>query len=732
MRKRKPVTDMALSRRTFLKATGALGAATFVLEESQVGFLSKGGGLRAQAQGEAQSGEEIKSTICDMCCIGNCGMEVLLQNGRATRVQPWSGYALGPICAKGNSVLQQLYHPTRLKYPMKRTNPKDSPDAGWTRISWDEALTTIAEKLNEIKDRDGAEKVVFYVGDPKEEPRPPAQRLGLVFGSPNYGTESSTCATSMQMAAQLNGAGGLPFTTATKTVIFWAKNPGWSMPREMGALVDAKDAGCKVIVVDPRLSATARLADIHLQLRPGTDGALALGMANVMINEGLYDSEFVAQWVHGFEEYKEYVQEFTPEKVAEITWVPAEKIIEAARLYATNKPTSWVTSASPVVHHANGCQNQRAVGTLAALTGNVTVPGLKPSPSGVSVPEINDWQNRLPPLKDLKPDKEYFPMWWEMIEQLQMNLLPEYVADGQLKAGLFIGANYRMWPQDEDYKKAIIDMEFTAGADFWMTPTMELMDIVLPVATSMERTGPVKVSGRNVFIRTPVVQPVGEARGDREWMFDLAVKLGLGADFWDGSVEASMDWQLEGLGLKASDVMAEPKGVTIPPGEMSPASDNPGFRTPSGKFEFWSQRLEKAGFDALPVYKEPAESPISTPDLFAKYPLVLNTGSREAMYVHSRHRQNPRLRELQPEPRVDINPVDAKARGIAPGNTVIVEGPRGSITVKAHVTEMAMPGVVHVYHGWPEADINIVTGRNFDPISGFPSFKAELCEVKKA
>ena len=121
------------------------------------------------------------------------------------------------------------------------------------------------------------------------------------------------------------------------------------------------------------------------------------------------------------------------------------------------------------------------------------------------MPEINDWQKRLPPLKDLKPDKEYFPVWWEMIEQLQMNLLPEYVGDGQLKAGLFVGANFRMWPQDQEYSKAITDMEFAAGADFWMTPTMELMDIVLPVATSLERTGPIRVAGRNVFIRTPVV-----------------------------------------------------------------------------------------------------------------------------------------------------------------------------------------------------------------------------------
>lgn len=724
------MSDWKLSRRTFLKATGALGAVA-VAGVGGHKLLKSGSVALAQT---AASGEEGKYSICDMCAIGYCGIQVMVKDGRATRVQNWADYPMGPICSKGNAILQQVYHPDRLKYPMKRTKPRGSADAGWVRISWDEAYSTIATKLNEIKQKYGADKVVFYVGDPKEEPRPPAQRLGLAFGSPNYGTESSTCATSMQMAATLNGGGGLAITDQTKTVILWAKNPAWSMVRDVASNIFAiKDRGGTLIVVDPRLTPTAQLADIHLQLRPGTDGALALGMANVIINEGLYDADFVRDWTYGFDEFKAYVQAFTPEKVEEITWVPAAKIRQAARVYATQKPTSWVTTASPTVHHTNGCQNQRAIGALLGLTGNIAVPGLKASVPGVSVPEINDPGGLFKKLKDLKPDKKYFPMWWEMIEQLQMNKLPEYVRDGDLKAGLWIGANYRMWPQSPEFAKAITDMEFTAGADFWMTPTMELMDIVLPVATSLERLGPVKVAGRRVFLRTPVIQPIGESKYDREWMFELAVKLGLGADFWNGSVEASIDWQLEKLGLKAADLMKEPKGVVIPAGAPTPASDNPGFNTPSRKFEFFSQRLAKAGFDGLPTYKEPEVSPVSTPDLAKKFPLILNTGSREPMFVASRHRNNPYLRELHPDPRVDMNPKDAAARGIKQGDNVIVEGPKGSVKVKANLTELAMPGVVHVYQGWAgEADINLVCGRYFDPISGFISFKSEIGEVKKA
>jgi anaerobic selenocysteine-containing dehydrogenase len=168
----------------------------------------------------------------------------------------------------------------------------------------------------------------------------------------------------------------------------------------------------------------------------------------------------------------------------------------------------------------------------------------------------------------------------------------------------------------------------------------------------------------------------------------------------------------------------------IPPSSTPPGK--PGFKTPSGKFEFKSSILEKAGFDGLPTYREPPEGPVAAPQTAEKFPLIFNTGSREPMYTHSRHRNNPRLRELQPDPKLDINPKDARARGIKQGEDVLVETPAGSITVKANITNMAQPGVVHVFHGWPQADVNTILPRTFDPISGFPAFKSQLCQVRKA
>jgi len=211
MQHKRTVPGRRLDRRTFLKTSGMLGAAG-------TGLLPVLPNVRAM-ENESAGGEEIRYSICDMCCIGRCGIEVLVKDGRATRVQPFKDYPRGPICVKGNSILFQLYHPDRLKYPMKRTNPKGSASAAWQRISWGEALDTIAEKLAGIRQKYGPEKVLFYAGDPKDPVRPNLQRLALKFGSPNYGTESSVCFRATVLATSLNGAGSAGLTPNTKAVI---------------------------------------------------------------------------------------------------------------------------------------------------------------------------------------------------------------------------------------------------------------------------------------------------------------------------------------------------------------------------------------------------------------------------------------------------------------------------------------------------------------------------------
>ncbi|MBW1801072.1 MAG: molybdopterin-dependent oxidoreductase, partial [Deltaproteobacteria bacterium] len=308
--------------------------------------------------------ESVGYTSCDGCNgVPFCGIKFYRKGDVITRIEPWPDYPATPICSKAYATLQRLYHPGRLKYPMKRTNPKGSEDPGFVRISWDEAYDTIVGHLHRIKKEYSPHAVFFYVGDPKE-PRTPVQRLAATYGSVNYGCESSTaCRRAAQFAEMLTYGfptmGNLP-TPETKAMLIWGTNPAYSGSPFMchGHLADAKERGVKFIVVDPRRTPTAStLADIHLQPRPATTAALAAGIMHVIFREGLHDNGFCDNWINGIDALKDYVADFPPEKVEKITWVPAKKIIDAARLYATQGPGAMMTSAQGTVHDCNAANN---------------------------------------------------------------------------------------------------------------------------------------------------------------------------------------------------------------------------------------------------------------------------------------------------------------------------------------------------------------------------------------
>ena len=738
----------SISRRAFLKVSAVTAALAAVGAKlgNDAPLLQ-----HALAAPLAAGEETFGYTYCDMCNqVPKCGVKVYVRDGVVTRLESRTNYPNDPLCAKGMSLLQEEYHPARLLYPMKRTAPKGTEDSKWVRISWDEAYDTIAKKLNEIKTRDGADKVLFMTGDPKEM-RPPLQRLAYTFGSPNYGTESSTCARATQVAAMLtfgfSGTGAMP-SAQTKTCLIWSKNTAWSGPYDMWKLLDAKDRGCKFIVVDPRLTPTVRnLADIHLQLRPGTDGALALGLIHVVIKENLYDADFVGKWVHGFDELKEYVKEFTPDKVEKITWVSAAKIVEAARLFATTRPATWIGSASPTVHSVNAAQNHRAILSLYALTGNIDTPGgwtLATNPLPTADGAFNRYREIGVKMTDKRADIKAFPVWAEINDEIQVNLIPEYVKEGKIKAGVFFGVNAMMWPQSHEYQEAFKNMEFAVAVDYFTRPwTHNFVDMILPSATALERMAPLAVFGRQIFHRKPVVKPLGEAREDWQIIFELGAKFGYGKEFWNGNVEAGINFILEPVNLTSEKLLANPEMVAIvpPPGPeqykkyelgLLRADKKPGFNTPTGKVEIASEVLKKHKLDPLPVYKEPLESPISTPDLAKKFPLILNTGSRLPFYTHSKLRELPWLREIMPHPVVRISPADATKRGLKDGDDVVLETSLGSIKMKVEVTNLVMPGVTDIFHGWQQANVNELITRKFDPISGYPPFKEGLCEVRKA
>lgn len=731
--------------------------------------------IKGKIPGEA-TGIEIRKSVCTICDPQTqCGLDCYVKDGRIIKVEGSleNPHSAGTLCAKGAAQRQWIYHEERLRTPLKRVGPRGSGEM--VPISWTEALDTITENLQRLKAESGPESVVFYCGYPKQM-RPFVQRLAFLYGSPNYCTESSTCFTAMAMAWRLvYGAMAGPDLAHTKLLFVWTGNPLWAGTPNARRLMDAKERGVKFIVVDPRNSPIAALADLHLKLRPGTDGALALAMANVIISEGLYDREFVSEWTRGFDEYRTYVSTFTLERAEEITGVPAALIREAAVLYAGTKPAAMMPSSTPVVHHTNGVQNQRAAAILVGLTGNFDIPGGNvPQPlAWLEVPgggfPARDLSFKMPRKWSDLPQRvggERFPVWTEMIDQGQAMDLPRHINTGDpypLRGFMGFGVNYRMFPGSKDWLEAVEKLDFICITDLFATDTTKYADIVLPACGSVERSEVRAYPQKYVIATKPVIEPIGESRSDTDIIFGLAQKLGLPYQDYDGvsagggtpppdlggflpngapdfgdAFDAALDWILEPSGITMAELKKHPGGMPVPnpiPITYKKYEKN-GFSTPSGKMEFVSsiteRHADREGIDGLPIYNEPKLSPVSTPDVAAQYPLVLGTGTRLPMFIHSRLFRVPWTRSLRRDAMVDLNPVDAAKYGIAQGDLVELSTPYGAVQVRANVTELAGLGVAHMYHDYPEADVNtLLPGDYLDPISGFPGFKSSLCAVKK-
>jgi len=689
---------------------------------------------------ESQGNVELKEGACYMC-DKYCATRIHVQDGRAVKVEMLEKRSVDS-CPRWRGQLDFVYHPERLKHPLKRVGERG--EGKFEKITWDEALTTIADKLLKIKEEDGAEATAFYVAYTKE-PRPYFRRLVHAYGSPNYTTETSSCFSAGWLAATLNFGQDYGYMLgnsriidpATRCQITWSSSIRQSNPRLWNDYLEAKKKGMKLIVVDPRRTRLASLADIHLQLRPGTDGALALGFLHIIINEGLYDEEFVENWTIGFDDLKTLVQDYPPEKVAEITWVPAEQIREAATMYAANAPAKITTSPAATIHHQNGVQNTRAILLVSAICGNIEVPG------GNRMSPVKAENNSIT-LQETVPDmppgigSQRFPIYTGLFEEMQANSIVDQILTGDpypIKALVAAGLNLQFFANTTRFAETIKRLDLIVNVDRFHTPATRVSDIVLPISSWMERDILIMMPGGLIKLVEPAIEPIGETWPEWKIYFELAKKLGFGDRFWDGDIMKCFNYILEPTGLTVDDLREKPSGITYPVPVREPRHyEKAGFETPSGKVEIRSSILEKHGFDPLPVYKEPVESPVSSPDLAQSYPLVLTTGARLLNYTHSQHRNIEMLRRMVPDPLLEIHPDDAGSRGIQSGDAVHVTSPRGTVTVKAYVTENILPGVVQLPHHWEdEANANNLSDDvNLDPISGFPAFKSQLCQVKAA
>jgi len=677
------------------------------------------------------SAKEItKNGICYMC-TASCPSKIHVSNGKAIKIDMVDAKSVA-ACPRWKAQLDFIYHPERLKYPLKRAGERGT--GYFERISWDEALDIVAKNLQKVKDKYRAESVAFWVAYTKE-PRPYFHRLTHAFGSPNYCTESSSCASAARLASYVTfGTLPVPFPSLARCEIIWGSSVLNSMPIAWQGHLQAMKKGLKVIVVDPRRTRIASMADIHLQLRPGTDGALALGMMNVIIRENLYDKEFTEKWTVGFDELKELAQQYPPERTEQVTWVPADKIREAAILYATQKPAQIVMGINSATHHTNGVQNHRAIIILPAITGNIKAVSNNTDLS--NAPPMNDIT--LHELVENMPPgvgSERFPLWTKQQREMQSNALADQIDSGSpypIKALFSAGLDAQFFPNSNRMVECLKKLDFIAVTEYFQTPGTRLADIVLPIASWLERHILIAGRGNEIRLIEPAIAPVGESWPEWKIYSELAKRLGFGEKFWNGDLEKCLNYILEPSGITCEKLKQYPEGIKyVPPSRLENYQEKEGFQTPSGKIEIASSILAEHGFEPLPVYKEPPESPVSRPDLARSYPLILTSGARVLAYTHSQFRNIDRLRRLMPDPLVDINPADASPRGIQSGDTVIISSPRGSIKMKANVTDTILAGVVSTPHHWPdEANVNsLIDDKNLDPISGFPPFKSQLCQV---
>lgn len=674
-------------------------------------------------------------------CVNCCGVDYHVSDGRLVKVEGMKGHPVnnGKLCPKGERLVEYVYSPDRVKTPMKREGSK------WTRVSWDEALEGIATKLKKIKEVHGARSVAFFCGSVAVERRECASfthRFRAAYGSPNFFSVESGCYVSRIVARGMTFGRLLEHDQlGHKCMILWGHNPHASRFMLGDYIDEATERGMKLIVIDPRrIPAAAK--GIHVEIRPGTDCALALSMLNVIIEEELYDKEFVRDWTFGFDKLVEHVKDYTPERVEEITWVPAADIRDIARLYATSKPACIIQGVGCLDRQINNMQNSRVLCILQAVTGNIDVPG-----GWVSTPLYPTTDIKLKELWEDRPiGHDQYPFFY--MRDYAGGAAP-YGSEAEVIETLHTGKPYPIkalistagnpaviLPDSKGFREVLEKLELIVTIDMFMTETARLSHYLLPAACFMETTGigawpTVAISGvPYITFRPKVIEPVGESMPDWKIWSELGRKMGYGEHFQWKTDEEVTEYILKPCGIPFEDLKNNLRGIYL--ARQYGLYKKVGFGTPSGKIEIYSQAFAKAGFDPIPTHKEPSQSPVRTPELAKEYPLVLITGARILEYIHSGLRRMPEIRRQVPYPEVEIHPAAASKYGVEDGEWVIVETKDGNAKFKAKVTKDIHPKVVSVPHGWATGNANLlVDAKARDPIAGYIEDKGLLCRIRK-
>jgi anaerobic selenocysteine-containing dehydrogenase len=675
---------------------------------------------------------------------GGCALLVGVKGNEIIKIKgdPHGFLNEGYICAKALASPDRLSHTDRLRYPLKREGKRG--EGKWKRISWEQALEETAQNLIQTKEKFGARAVAFGMGMPKGLEHFVLIRLANIFGSPNIVAIQDVCHAPREITG-VHTCGFYPVADLhhkSELIVLWGSNiTSTNEEGEICSLLFKQlKKGAHLMVIDPRKIKLVDKAQKWLQPRPGSDHALALGFINVIIEEGLYDRDFVNEWAQGFDELSEHVKQYSPEKVEAITWVPSSLIRDAARFYAESSPAN-IHWGNPIEHNINTFDTTRALVCLMAICGNLDTSGGNIHARDPEIMGLGKFVRA-----DLLPDKRktMISAYHNAIPRF-MTVAPAFFRKAVLESEPYpVRAFYSMcsnpmlsYADSRLTHRALKSLDFIAVADIFMTPTAAMADIVLPAAThfEMDDIGHYGLGHGFILARPKVVDPPEECRPDMDILNELG-KLISPEEYWHDDVTQFLEDVLKPSGMSYNQF--KEVGYLKGPDEFGKYREG-GFRTPSGKVELRLSTAEKFSLPPMPAFNGLPEE--DDPE----YPLVL-TGAKSRYFLHSSYRWIRKLREKRPVPRVEIHPLTASEKGIAEGDPVVIETRFGAMTQTAHLTDTVDPRVVSASYGWwfPEgkaedqfdwetSNFNMVTsaeklGREF----GTPNLKGLACRIGKS
>jgi anaerobic selenocysteine-containing dehydrogenase/ferredoxin-NADP reductase len=776
---------------------------------------------------------DIKEGYCTLC-RSRCGSLNRIEGGRLVSVAPNPSHPTGAaLCAKGRAAPELLGSPRRLTTPLRRTRERGSADPGWVEIGWDEAMTDIAARLGDLRARHGAETVAFAVTTPSGTPMVDSfewvERFVRVFGSPNLIYAVEICGWHKDFAHALTfGRGiGTPDYETADTIVLWGHNPTRTWLAQATRIADARRRGATVVVVDPKRGGSGETADLWLPIRPGADGALAMGAIRHLLREGSYDRAFVHDWTDaaflvdraterllkaaelwpgasGFvvldeagrpqprdprdptagaaaqldtqvrlmdaagnrracasvlRLLTEEADIYDPARVAAITQLDPAAIARFNALFA-GAPRLAYHSWTGVGQHTNATTTERAIATLYALTGAVDRDGGNLWTTAPPTRSVNAYDLLAPAQRAKALGLAELPLGppsrgWITARDFTRAVLES--VPYRVRGLMSFGTNFVVSQGDTGRNQAALEaLDFHVHVDMFLNPTAANADIVLPASLPWEREA-LKVgfeitqeAVELVQLRQAMVPTLGGTRSDYAIAFDLACRLGHGQQFFGGSIEAGWNYQLAPVGLTVDDLRACPGGIRLPQPTarrkyeaLRQDGSVAGFPTATGRITLYSEDLLAHGQPPLAHHVEPAG--LDEPGL----PLVMST-AKTGWYVHSAYRHIASLRKRAAAPTVEVAPDDARLRGIAEGDAVIVRTAHGEAHLRARIDATLPSGTVITEFGWWEdcpplgregspvagstsANVNAaLSDAARDPVSGSVPLRAVACELVRA